>query len=324
MTALAADRRRGLLERRRGSNMDPMLKSVAEKGLLASGLPHLTRRFRSDQAIVLSYHNVVPDHYPRTGDVSLHLPLSVFRSQLDRLGETHQVIGLGDLFQGTWRRGRPAAAITFDDAYAGALDIGIAEVVARAMPATVFVSPGLLDSSGFWWDLLADPISGGLDSRLRRRALTELAGRQEPVLAWAREQGLSTVELPDLVRPADRKKVARAAEEPGVTLGSHTWSHPNLVGLSADTLRYEMERSRTWLEEQFPASYVSWLAYPYGLHDGEARTTVALTGYCGGLTGTSGWSKMPPGDPYSVPRLNVPARLSEAGFLLRVSGVPIL
>lgn len=274
--------------------------------------------------MVLSYHNVVPDGHPRSGDSSLHLEVSSFRAQLDRLGNTHEVVSLDVLLRGSSEFERPAAVITFDDAYAGALEVGIPEVVTRGMPATVFISPGLLGSNGFWWDLLADPASGGLDSEVRRRALAEHGGRQETVLSWARERCLSTADLPHLLRPADRASVARAAREQGIGLGSHTWSHPNLVGLDTGALRDELERSRTWLEEHFPESVVPWLAYPYGLHDKQARTMAASTGYSGALTGSSGWARMPPTDLYSVPRFNVPAGLSDPGFLLRVSGIPSL
>ncbi|HEX5635142.1 MAG TPA: hypothetical protein VFX50_17985, partial [Gemmatimonadales bacterium] len=148
--------------------MRSLLRRTAEFVLTTSGLPALARR-RPLGTLVLAYHNIVPDDAPPTGDRSLHLPLARFRAQLAQLARTHEVVSLDDL--GAPPRGpRPRAAITFDDAYAGALALGLDAVAEHGMPATIFVAPALLGRERTWWDALAVP-GAGLAEPARRHAL---------------------------------------------------------------------------------------------------------------------------------------------------------
>src|SRR2546423_5455975 len=111
------------------------VKAIAERVLLASGGRAARWRMR-DRTLILAYHNVVPDEQPIFGDRSLHLRRSDFAAQLDALRETHDVVPLPAVLLPS-HGPRPRAAITFDDAYAGAVTLGVAEVVARGLPATV-------------------------------------------------------------------------------------------------------------------------------------------------------------------------------------------
>ena len=99
--------------------MRKALRGAVEFALVASGLPALGRQRRRGDTLVLAYHNVVPDGAEAFGDRSLHLPLSRLRQQLAALEATHEVVSLDEL-ETPARTERPRAAITFDDAYAGA------------------------------------------------------------------------------------------------------------------------------------------------------------------------------------------------------------
>src|SRR6185503_1881953 len=122
-----------------------------------------------------------------------------FRDQLDALQQTHDVVPLRDVLNEAPRRGRPRVAITFDDAYLGAVRHAPAELSARGMPATIFVAPAFLGGRSFWWDALADP-RGGLDPGLRERALGDLRGEDAAIRAWARGRGFVETEPPDFQR----------------------------------------------------------------------------------------------------------------------------
>src|SRR5678816_2862632 len=102
--------------------MRKALRGAVEFAMVASGLPVLGRRRRRGDTLVLAYHNVVPDGAEAFGDRSLHLPLSRLRQQLAALEATHEVVSLDEL-ETPARTERPRAAITFDDAYAGALHL---------------------------------------------------------------------------------------------------------------------------------------------------------------------------------------------------------
>ncbi|MFL5521275.1 MAG: hypothetical protein ACJ8B6_10085, partial [Gemmatimonadales bacterium] len=120
--------------------MRKALRGAVEFALVASGLPALGRQRRRGDTLVLAYHNVVPDGLEAFGDRSLHLPLARFRRQLAALSETHDVVGLEQL-ESAPSSSRPRAAITFDDAYAGALLLGLPAALELGFPATIFVAP---------------------------------------------------------------------------------------------------------------------------------------------------------------------------------------
>lgn len=296
-----------------------LLKGAAERVLVGSGVAARARRRNGDRIAVLAYHNVVPARATGRGDVSLHLSLDAFRRQLDRLQETHRIVGLGAVGRG---RGSgeaeddgPAAALTFDDAYRGALRHAVPELVRRGLPATVFVCPGLLGSEGFWWDRIADTPSGPGPER-RRAALETLGGRQRDVLdAYGGRPA-----APDY-RPADVDEVGALAREPGITLASHTWSHPNLTAAGDDELREELVRSRDWLAREVGEPFLpEHLTFPYGLQDERVAAAARAAGYRflwrveGGLAGPEAAGGV-------LPRVNVPAGVSLRGFELRTSGV---
>jgi len=297
------------------------LKRALEAVLAHAGpaqVARATHRMRRRDALVLAYHNVVPDAAPAAGDRSLHLPLDQLRRQLDLLQRWCSIVSLTDLARMNPNGGRPRVAITFDDAYRGAVTLGLAELRARDLPASMFVAPGRLGSHTFWWDALAG--ADGLAADLRRHALEELQGDDGAIRAWAQRTGLALQEVRDERRSAAVGEL-EAAAYPRLTLGSHSWSHPNLARVSPRELDRELSASHDWLAAHFAPSYVPWLAFPYGKLSSGACEAVRARGFVGALRIDGGWTRLPLADPLAVPRLNVPAGLSVDGFALRLSGL---
>lgn len=296
------------------------LKHAAERTLAGSGVGRLALALRRAGVLVLAWHDVVPAGEAPRGDRSLHLPREAFGRQLDALRRTHRVVPLDEaLAPPPPGNARPRAVVTFDDAYCGAVTAGVAELARRALPATIFVAPGLLGTIP-WWDALAG--DAGLDPAVREHALGPLGGRPDAVMAWAAEQGMAIASGPGMARIATEAELARAAEQAGITLAPHGWSHASLPALSADELEAEMTRPLAWLRERF-AAVTPWLAYPYGHASPAVQAAAERAGYRGALRVEGGW--MEPGDAgprrFAIPRFNVPAGLSDDGFQLRISGV---
>jgi peptidoglycan/xylan/chitin deacetylase (PgdA/CDA1 family) len=285
-----------------------VLKRAAELLLAHGGAATLAARRRRGSTLILAYHNVVPDDAPPVGDRSLHLPLARFRSQLDRLQETHDVVALASVRNSPSESGKPRACITFDDAYRGAITLALPELARRGLPATVFVAPGLLGNSGCWWDLLADARGSGLRSSVRDHVLGSLRGDGATAIAWARSQGMPLSDLPVHAAIA------------GVTLGAHTWSHCNLANVDEATCDMELTKPLAWLRARF-ARVVPWIAYPYGLSAPATADAARRAGYHGALRIDGGWYGSTIADAYALPRLNVAAGLSRDGFILRTSGL---
>ena len=100
--------------------MNRGLKRLAEAAIVGSGVARLTRYAHRSRVLVLAYHNIVPNGETADGDWNLHLPQREFALHLDTIGRTHDVVPLASIFDPP-TRARPRVAITFDDAYAGAL-----------------------------------------------------------------------------------------------------------------------------------------------------------------------------------------------------------
>lgn len=294
--------------------------------LLYAGPAGLSRRSHRSRGLVLAYHNIVPDGEPAVGDESLHLHRRRFAEQLDLLREEGvSVVSLDELI-GVAQEPEAAdshrrVAITFDDAYRGAIQVGVEELVRRDLPATIFVVPGLLGGHTFWWDALS-ATGAGLSRRVRNDALEVVHGRNEEVIAWARRQGLPIGTVPEHARSASEVELCEAAAHDGIEIASHTWSHANLTMLSEEECRSDFVRAADWLRQRFQKD-PCWLSYPYGLYSPAAQRAAAAIGHSGAFRIEGGWlpRSLEHRDVFRLPRLNVPAGLSREGFALRLAGL---
>lgn len=293
-------------------------KNAIEQLIVGSGMSALGRRRHRADVLVLAYHNVLPTGERVSGDTSLHLAQRAFESQLEMLERTHDVVPLTSILDRPSNERRPRAVITFDDAYVGAVTVGVQALVKRGLPATIFVAPGILGQHT-WWDLLANPEDAAVPPATRDRFLKEFKGEGRTILAQAgasaREPASAAAKI------ATEREVIDVARQPGITIGSHTWSHPNLQALDRAAIDVELSRSVAWLRERIP-SFIPWLAYPYGLHNQFAEAAASSAGFVGALRVDGGWlrsSALP--NVFSMPRINIPAGVSRNGFRLRIDGV---
>ncbi len=295
-----------------------VLKGVAEGLLAGSPLPRIARKKHAGHCVVLALHNVVPDGQPPAGDRPLHLPVADFERFLDLLTATHTIVALDEL-NAQASGDRPRAAITFDDAYAGALRHGLPVLAARQLPATIFVAPGLLGRPACWWDRLADP-NAGLDAHVRETALHRLRGDDAAIVEWAATKQPVWNAPADIFRIATADELAVAARQPRITLGAHSFSHPNLTELSAAELSRELEQPLRWLRENFQSAR-PWLAYPYGMTSPLVVRSAEQAGYALGFLVSGVWITPGHQHPWTLPRWSVPSGLSERGFVLHAAGV---
>jgi peptidoglycan/xylan/chitin deacetylase (PgdA/CDA1 family) len=288
--------------------------------LLASSMVRalMTHRMRG-RRIILAYHGIVPDGEPEGGERSLHVRQADFGRQLDRVQDLADVVPLNQIdFPST---GRPRVAITFDDAYRGAVVEGVQEVSGRGLPATIFVAPRHLGRHVFWWDALAGE-SGMLGSDVRRHALGALAGVDARVRDWAERAGVpSTDDVPMHARTATLDELRHASRIGGISIGSHTWSHANLARLGRTEIVGELRQAHEFLRREFGATYIAWLAYPYGLDSPDARAVAAEMRYDGALRVSGGWHRTSDVPRYGRPRLNVSSGITLSGLGARMNGV---
>ncbi len=297
-------------------------KRSLERATVLTGVESLARRMRKARVLVLALHNVAPDDLVGQGDRSLHLGLSRFRGYLDFLERHATVLPLGALLEHDLKipRRRPAVVLTFDDAYRGAIELGVPEITARGLPATICVAPGLLGDQTLWWDALATDGLAGLPDSFRERALEEGRGIASEVLGLAKNAGMAPRVVPGVMRTCTEEELRAACARPRITVASHTWSHAALDRLSRAERRSELMRSREWLMERFRSSYVDVVSFPYGRFDAATVESTLAAEYRAGLT-LEPEAMDPEQRPSNglLPRKNVPAGLSLDGLRIRIA-----
>lgn len=289
---------------------------------MGSGVAGRFARRRPSRRVVLAYHNVLPDDVAPGGDRSLHIPRERFAAHLDLLAREARVVPLADLLEAPPALDgdrRPVVAVTFDDAYSGAVTAGVAELAARGLPATICVPPAFVGGRTFWWDALASP-GGDLAASVRDAVLDECRGDDTAARSWAAARNLPVSDdLPPAFRCAGEPELRAALGAPGLTVASHTWSHRNLARLEPAEAREELERPRGWLA-RFGDGALPVITYPYGLHSAAVRSLAGDAGYRAAFR-VDGGALGPADDRFALPRLNVPAGLSPEGLLLRLAGL---
>lgn len=295
-----------------------LVKQPIELAVASPAVGWITRRRVKGMRLILAYHGVIPEGQAPAGETALFIAQRDFAMHLDMLAAEADVAPLDRIDEPG--DGRPRVAITFDDAYAGSVNEGVRELAKRNLPATIFVAPGRLNGHVFWWDALSHG-KGELDEALRHHALHSLAGADERIRDWAASIALPvSCALPAYARAATSAQLSAAVALPGITVGSHSWSHRNLAALGVSDLVAEVRDSREWLHAEFGDKAVDWLAYPYGLDSSEVHRTVAQASYTGALRIAGGWHRSIDVSPFARPRLSIGSRLSVAGLRARVSG----
>jgi peptidoglycan/xylan/chitin deacetylase (PgdA/CDA1 family) len=252
----------------------------------------------------------------------LYVTQQRFAAQLDILAEVADVVPLADIDTPATapRDVRPRVAITFDDAYQGAVTCAVDELEARRMSATIFVAPGCLGGRVFWWDALSHG-AGHMDDAVRAHALETLAGSDAAIIAWARDSGIQVrTDLPAYARSATTRELQNAIARSGITVGSHTWSHVNVARVNEADLESEMNQSLSWLRAEAGSKCIPWLAYPYGLESDLSRRAAESAGYVFALRIEGGWHRRTDVPALARPRLNVGAGMSDNAFRARILG----
>ena len=243
-------------------------------------------------------------------------------------------IRLGSLVQALQAGRLPpnAVAVTFDDGYADNALQALPILEELEVPATFFVSTGLLDTGEtFWWHRLEalllrqaecpirfrleDPRYGRYwktatlaQRQLAYDALIQLmrkvdAERREAwlaqLLAWA-----GTGERPDEIhRLMSGAELKRLAASPWATIGAHSVTHSALSALSKEQQKEEIFTSKKTLEE-ITGTGVSIFSYPSGRKQDYDRTSIQLCQEAGFLKTAANF----PGqfhrwtDPFQIPR----------------------
>jgi peptidoglycan/xylan/chitin deacetylase (PgdA/CDA1 family) len=242
-------------------------------------------RRRSRRGLVLLYHRIAG---PRRDPQMLDVAARNFADQLAVLARTTTPLPLDD-FESLRRAGglpERAVAVTFDDGYADNLLAAAPGLVRHGIPATVFITTGMIGSEReFWWDdverIAFDVPLAGDDPASRQREYASLVSALHPLPTAVREQRLAALRasasVPETGRQSHRAlsldELRALAAQPGISIGAHTITHPSLARLAVGEQSREMAGSARWLEQAIGAPVRS-LAYPFGTPNDVSADTV--------------------------------------------------
>lgn len=243
----------------------------------------------------LMYHRIAPDEAPRDTaqpafqpNRSLIVSAGAFNEQMAYLSRHCNCLSLPQAidYLKSGRLPHRSVVVTFDDGYLDNLTIALPILKAHGIPATVYVTTGLISQdASLWWYELEQCIATNVELNFMWRNQNYrfvMAGhleKQESYIFLNRmlknmdlnEQNEFMNQLhckarvkfkySDLV--LHRQHLSRLAAEPLITIGAHTHNHPVLSRLSNILLRREVGHSRELLQS-WTKRPVTHLAYPFG------------------------------------------------------------
>jgi peptidoglycan/xylan/chitin deacetylase (PgdA/CDA1 family) len=176
------------------------------------------------RVVVLCYHSI-----HRTSPASCASP-ELFDEHLQWLSSECECIPFSRIPEriAAPSHGKPTVAVTFDDGYADNHGSALPLLVKWGIPATFFLTAGLLER---------DPAV--ID---RFRFLLRCSDDEFQPLTWPQVQEM---------------------REAGMEIGAHTYRHPNLALLSPSQIRTELELSIQVLGDRLGLE-VTTMAYPFG------------------------------------------------------------
>jgi len=266
-------------------------------------------------------------------------PAAAFRAQMKFLKENFRVVPLSRMVEVVRAGLAPEGevALTFDDGLRNHATVVYPALREFGLPATFFVSPGLIERSGWLSSYETRVRLNSLAPAGLRGVLGEIGappGVVGDVVNWMKTLGA-----------ADRRNVEHVVRErtPGflptaeerlrfdvmtweellslspelITIGSHTVNHAMLPGCPDEDLDQEIAESRRWLEKRLGRP-VEYFCYPDGGYDDRSLALVRRH-YSAAVTVRPGFARQGD-DVYLLRRIPLPRSVAGLAWRLHCPG----
>jgi peptidoglycan/xylan/chitin deacetylase (PgdA/CDA1 family) len=309
------------------------------------GYAALRRVLPSRSLAILRYHAICGEEGYDYAEPLICITPGNFERHVAYLTRSYNVLRLDDATR-ELAAGRTlppnAVCITFDDGYAD--NLTAARILHRyGASGTFYITAGCLAGEQPFWpseirylvralpaepiELRAGPVHLTLDlaGADGRRAAVKLLTRtfkanvipvREELRRQLRERA-GTATLPRVMLTWDEVREMHAL---GMTIGSHTVTHPNLPSAGLDAATLELRESKRRLEQEIDAP-VTMFSYPNGGAEryltADVQRAVREAGYAAATTSRNAFAQ-PDSDLYALERIEVEERVEDLVFALEV------
>jgi peptidoglycan/xylan/chitin deacetylase (PgdA/CDA1 family) len=294
--------------------MIPVTKSAIAQTLDSIGLFDRVSFGVRGRLIIFNYHRIRPNDPDFTAgfDPNVYGPTQdVFERQVEWLSRHRKILSEDDLLEAIQKRKLPderCSMITFDDGYRDNYDLALPILKRYRVPASFFIPTGLIENRRLgWWDLISYIVNRSSEHSIRYKGehFVLNGNRSSVIQGFIRKMTLQDAgatqdlvpALTDLCRvePPSRdlqdkelmtwEQICEMARS-GMTIGSHTHTHPVLKTLPAKAQQSELGISREILQSKTGQSIRS-IAYPVGGRNHFTDCTKDLAKDCGYSVGYS-------------------------------------
>jgi peptidoglycan/xylan/chitin deacetylase (PgdA/CDA1 family) len=292
---------------------------------------------------ILAYHRVAELRDTLAVDVrTVSATPERFARQMKHLARFYRVVSMPEVLEAV-EKGRVlpkrAVVITFDDAYADFAEIAWPILKQFRLPATMFVPTAYSNQPerAFWWDRLYQAFAATTRTEInvspfgdlpllpldhKRSSLRTIQNHvitlphgeaMQLVDALCAELGLSCAQGGSVLSWKQLRELARE----GLTLGSHTRTHPILTQATLEQIREEVQGSLEDLQRETGAC-LPIFCYPNGNHNDTVVSVLREQGIRLAFTTLSGPNKLGSLDPLRLRRTVIMPRTTPAIFCLRL------
>lgn len=234
---------------------------------------------------VLMYHRVIDSRY---NFWKLNVSPETFEKHIKYISENYKVLRLEEEWDSIVEAGQKYVVITFDDGYVDNYQFALPILEKYHVPATIFVSTGLMDTDEmYWWDelekiFMIDNYIGEftfdgvlykiIDSNDREKACIAIRNNIKNMNLMEQRNSMGKLRsvlgleqsYTSELRCVNTSEFIKMAASPYITIGGHTKSHLSMGSMhSKEILRSEIEESQAMLEKKI-GKKIEVFAYPFG------------------------------------------------------------
>jgi len=279
--------------------MKSILKKIVIFTCYYSGLSWLVGMFLNRKIFCIGYHSIFDDVNKDELLQKLYWNISVnskdFEKQLIFLKNNgHTFIHFSDLKNKETKKLSKPTIIFFDDGFKDVLVNALPILKKHNIPATIFITTGLIDRTHFLWTLGLRHFLGE-KGRNKKEIETEIK-KIKKMPMQEREKFLKTFYSKNNFKPQPENfdifldwPEVRDLSNNNFEIGSHGIAHQKLTELNDSDLENELISSKKILEEKVGRE-VETISYPYGRNNEKVESSVNSAGYTFGVSTISGFN----------------------------------